>query len=70
MTLKQLRFTKLFQDALFIAERLCADSTKQEDIFLLATCHYRMGNKWACKEVLEQYGISSPRCRFLYARQV
>lgn len=57
-----------FEDALFMSERLIAESQNQEEVFLLATCHYRMGNKWAAKEVLEKYGNESSQCRFLYTR--
>ena len=57
-----------FDDALFMSERLIAESQNQEEVFLLATCHYRMGNKWAAKEVLEKYGNESSQCRFLYTR--
>ena len=59
-----------FEDALFMSERLIAESQNQEEVFLLATCHYRMGNKWAAKEVLEKYGNESSQCRFLYTRYV
>ena len=45
-----------FEDALFLAERLFADSKTQEDVFLVATCHYRNGDKWAAKDILETYG--------------
>ena len=51
-----------------MSERLIAESQNQEEVFLLATCHYRMGNKWAAKEVLEKYGNESSQCRFLYTR--
>jgi len=57
-----------FEDALFMSERLIAESQNQEEVFLLATCHYRMGNKWATKEILEKYGNESSQCRFLYTR--
>jgi len=57
-----------FEDALFLAERLFADSRTQEDVFLLATCHYRAGDKWVAKDVLERYGYESAKCKFLYTR--
>jgi len=39
-----------------MSERLYADNQGQDEAFLLATCHYRMGNKWACKEILDRVG--------------
>merc|ERR1712048_844583 len=51
-----------------MAERSMADYPGQEEAFLLATCHYRMGNKWACKAVLEEIGAHSCSNKFLYAR--
>ena len=59
-----------YEDALFMAERLVAESQNQEEVFLLATCHYRMNNKWATKEILEKYGYESSKCKFLYTRLV
>ena len=57
-----------FDDALIMTERLFADNPGQDEAFLLATCHYRMGNKWATKEILEEIGPTSSSNKFLYAR--
>lgn len=57
-----------YDDALIMAERLYADNPGQDEVFLLSTCHYRMGNKWACKEILEDIGPTSSNNKFLYAR--
>jgi hypothetical protein len=51
-----------------MAERLYADNKGQDEAFLLATCHYRMNNKWACKEILEEIRPNSSNNKFLYSR--
>ena len=49
-----------YDDAIIMAERLCAEKSSSEEIFLLATCYYRSGDKWAAKEILEKKGYDSP----------
>lgn len=57
-----------YDDALILAERLYADNPGQDEAFLLATCHYRMNNKFAAKEILEDVVPTSSNNKFLYAK--
>lgn len=43
-----------FEDALFAAERLYAESHTDESSFLLATCLYRSGDKHRAHEILSR----------------
>ncbi|XP_050044601.1 cell division cycle protein 27 homolog isoform X2 [Dermacentor andersoni] len=57
-----------FSDAIFLAERLYAEVHTEESLHLLATCHYRAGNKVSAYMLLRSRGCRSPQSRFLLAR--
>lgn len=57
-----------FSDAIFLAERLYAEVHTDEALHLLATCHYRAGNKVSAYKLLRSRGCRSPQSRFLLAR--
>ncbi|XP_034250994.1 cell division cycle protein 27 homolog isoform X2 [Thrips palmi] len=57
-----------FNDAIFLAERLCAEVESDETLFLLATCYYRAGKPNQTYAVLRGKGASCPQCRFLLAK--
>ncbi|XP_037292109.2 cell division cycle protein 27 isoform X2 [Rhipicephalus microplus] len=57
-----------FSDAIFLAERLYAEVHTDESLHLLATCHYRAGNKVSTYKLLRSRGCRSPQSRFLLAR--
>ncbi|KAK7868238.1 hypothetical protein R5R35_000639 [Gryllus longicercus] len=57
-----------FSDAIFLAERLCAEVESDETLFLLATCYYRSGKTWQAYCVLRKKGSNSPQCRYLMAK--
>lgn len=57
-----------FSDAIFLAERLYAEVHTDESLHLLATCHYRAGNKVSAYKLLRSRGCRSPQSRFLLAR--
>lgn len=57
-----------YPDAIFLAERLCAEVESDETLFLLATCYYRAGKPNQAYAVLRGKGASCPQCRFLLAK--
>lgn len=57
-----------FSDAIFLAERLYAEVRTDDTLHLLATCHYRAGNKVSAYKLLRSHGCRSPQSRFLLAR--
>lgn len=57
-----------YPDAIFLAERLCAEVESDETLFLLATCYYRSGKTWQAYSVLRKKGTNSPQCRYLMAK--
>lgn len=57
-----------FADATFLAERLYAEVHTDESLHLLATCHYRAGNKVSAYSLLRSHGCRLPQSRFLLAR--
>lgn len=57
-----------YQDAIFLAERLCAEVESEESLFLLATCYYRAGQKHQAHWLLSSKGVRSTQCRFLLAK--
>ncbi|CAG8449157.1 6176_t:CDS:10 [Ambispora leptoticha] len=57
----------LFRNATFLAERLYAfDKENENALYLLATCHYRSGNRKNAYKLLE--GLRSPKCVYLFAK--
>uniref|UniRef100_A0A1Y9H345 Cell division cycle protein 27 homolog n=1 Tax=Anopheles dirus TaxID=7168 RepID=A0A1Y9H345_9DIPT len=57
-----------YQDATFLAERLCAEVESEESIFLLATCYYRSGQKHLAHWLLSKKSVHSTQCRFLLSK--
>ncbi|XP_069701622.1 cell division cycle protein 27 homolog isoform X2 [Periplaneta americana] len=57
-----------YPDAIFLAERLCAEVDSDEALFLLATCYYRSGKPGQAYSILRNKGTSSPQCRYLLAK--
>ncbi|KAK3908419.1 Cell division cycle protein 27-like protein [Frankliniella fusca] len=57
-----------YPDAIFLAERLCAEVESDETLFLLASCYYRAGKPNQAYAVLRGKGASCPQCRFLLAK--
>nr|XP_040220662.2 cell division cycle protein 27 homolog [Anopheles coluzzii] len=57
-----------YQDATFLAERLCAEVESEESIFLLATCYYRSGQKHLAHWLLSKKSVRSTQCRFLLSK--
>ncbi|XP_011338438.1 cell division cycle protein 27 homolog isoform X2 [Ooceraea biroi] len=57
-----------YPDAIFLAERLCAEVDTEESLFLLATCYYRSGRVRQAYALLSQKAPISAQCRFLLAR--
>ncbi|KAE8743770.1 hypothetical protein FOCC_FOCC009601 [Frankliniella occidentalis] len=57
-----------YSDAIFLAERLCAEVESDETLFLLASCYYRAGKPNQAYAVLRGKGASCPQCRFLLAK--
>uniref|UniRef100_A0A2M4AIZ3 Cell division cycle protein 27 homolog n=1 Tax=Anopheles triannulatus TaxID=58253 RepID=A0A2M4AIZ3_9DIPT len=57
-----------YQDAIFLAERLCAEVESEESIFLLATCYYRAGQKHQAHWLLSTKSVRSTQCRYLLSK--
>lgn len=57
-----------YQDAIFLAERLCAEVETDETIFILATCYYRASNLHQAYWLLHTKTPRSPQCRYLLAK--
>ncbi|XP_052872156.1 cell division cycle protein 27 homolog [Anopheles cruzii] len=57
-----------YQDAIFLAERLCAEVESEESVFLLATCYYRAGQKHQAHWLLSTKSVRSTQCRFLLSK--
>ncbi|XP_055630737.1 cell division cycle protein 27 homolog [Toxorhynchites rutilus septentrionalis] len=57
-----------YQDAIFLAERLCAEVESEESLFLLATCYYRAGQKHQAHWLLSRKSVRSTQCRFLLSK--
>uniref|UniRef100_U5EPH1 Cell division cycle protein 27 homolog n=1 Tax=Corethrella appendiculata TaxID=1370023 RepID=U5EPH1_9DIPT len=57
-----------YQDAIFLAERLCAEVETEESLFLLATCYYRSGQIHQAHWLLSTKSVKSTQCRFLLAK--
>lgn len=57
-----------YQDAIFLAERLCAEVESEESLFLLATCYYRAGLKHQAHWLLSTKSVRSTQCRFLLSK--
>lgn len=57
-----------YSDAIFLAERLCAEVESDETLFLLASCYYRAGKPNQTYAVLRGRGASCAQCRFLLAK--
>ncbi|XP_021695631.1 cell division cycle protein 27 homolog [Aedes aegypti] len=57
-----------YQDAIFLAERLCAEVESEESLFLLATCYYRAGQKHQAHWLLSSKSVRSTQCRFLLSK--
>ncbi|XP_050529418.1 cell division cycle protein 27 homolog isoform X2 [Daktulosphaira vitifoliae] len=57
-----------YSDAIFLAERLCAEFDSDESTYLLATCYYRAGKPSQAYTILSGKKIVSEKCKFLLAR--
>ncbi|CAK9823846.1 Cell division cycle protein 27 homolog [Anthophora retusa] len=57
-----------YPDAIFLAERLCAEVDTEETLFLLATCYYRSGRVKQAYALLSKKAPNSAQCRFLLAK--
>ncbi|XP_050435840.1 cell division cycle protein 27 homolog isoform X2 [Adelges cooleyi] len=57
-----------YSDAIFLAERLCAEFDSDESTYLLATCYYRAGKPSQAYSILNGKKIVSEKCKFLLAR--
>ncbi|XP_058828830.1 cell division cycle protein 27 homolog [Topomyia yanbarensis] len=57
-----------YQDAIFLAERLCAEVDTEESLFLLATCYYRAGQKHQAHWLLSTKSVRSTQCRYLLSK--
>ncbi|CAL7943703.1 unnamed protein product [Xylocopa violacea] len=57
-----------YPDAIFLAERLCAEVDTEETLFLLATCYYRSGRVRQAYSLLSKKAPNSAQCRFLLAK--
>ncbi|KAH8303778.1 hypothetical protein KR018_002414 [Drosophila ironensis] len=55
-------------DAVFLAERLCAEVESDETIFLLATTYFRSNQVHQAYSLLKEKSRKSPQCRFLQAK--
>lgn len=57
-----------YQDAIFLAERLCAEVETDETVFILATCYYRANMIHQAYWLLQTKSPRSPQCRYLLAK--
>ncbi|XP_076459147.1 cell division cycle protein 27 homolog [Babylonia areolata] len=57
-----------FGDAIFLAERLYAEVSNDDTLYLLATCYFRGGHPLQAYMLLQKQSCPSPQCRFLMAR--
>ncbi|XP_067120824.1 cell division cycle protein 27 homolog isoform X1 [Centruroides vittatus] len=57
-----------YGDAIFLAERLCAEVSSDDSLFLLATCYYRAGKPASAYSILHRKGCRTSQCSFLLAR--
>ncbi|XP_041374494.1 cell division cycle protein 27 homolog [Gigantopelta aegis] len=57
-----------YPDATFLAERLYAEVSSDDALFLLATCYYRSGYPIQAYLLLQKKGCHTAQCRFLMAR--
>ncbi|XP_043065594.1 cell division cycle protein 27 homolog [Drosophila bipectinata] len=56
------------KDAVFLAERLCAEVESDDTIFLLGTSYFRSNQVHQAYWLLKEKGRKSPQCRFLQAK--
>ncbi|XP_062587206.1 cell division cycle protein 27 homolog, partial [Saccostrea cucullata] len=57
-----------YADAIFLAERLYAEVSNNEALYLLATCYYRAGQLMQTYGLLQKQGCPTPQCKYLMAR--
>ncbi|KAI0228359.1 cell division cycle 27 [Lamellibrachia satsuma] len=57
-----------YRDAVFLAERLYAEVSTDEALFLLATCYYRSGKPESAYRLLTTKSCPMPQCRYLLAQ--
>lgn len=56
----------LVKNACFMAERLCAQNSQEENVYILALAYHRFGKPARAREVLK--GHQSEQCRYLVAQ--
>lgn len=57
-----------YQEAVFAAERLFAETKSEEGLFMLATCYYRMGRPKQTIRLLSAHDFASSKVKYLLAR--
>ncbi|CRK97337.1 CLUMA_CG010730, isoform A [Clunio marinus] len=57
-----------YEDATFLAERLCSEIETDESLFLLATCYYRSGRTNEAYWLLSTKGAQTQKSKFLLAK--
>lgn len=57
-----------YEDAIFLAERLCAEVETAESLYLLATCYYRSGRLNEAYWLLNTKGASNQKSKYLLAK--
>ncbi|CAG2184092.1 unnamed protein product, partial [Oppiella nova] len=57
-----------YNDAIFLAERLYAEVSTDDSLYLLATCYYRSGKANAAYSILTGRDCRTADCQLLLAR--
>ncbi|KAL5005582.1 hypothetical protein ScPMuIL_016740 [Solemya velum] len=57
-----------YSDATFLAERLHAEVSSDDALYLLATCYYRVSKPMQAYMLLQKFGCPTPQCKYLMAR--
>ncbi|KAK3591934.1 hypothetical protein CHS0354_031436 [Potamilus streckersoni] len=57
-----------YSDATFLAERLFAEVSSNEALYLLGTCYYRSGKPKLTYMLLQKSGCPTPQCKYLMAK--
>ncbi|KAL3832275.1 hypothetical protein ACJMK2_023933 [Sinanodonta woodiana] len=57
-----------YPDATFLAERLFAEVSSNEALYLLGTCYYRSGKPKLTYMLLQKSGCPTPQCKYLMAK--
>jgi anaphase-promoting complex subunit 3 len=57
-----------YSNAAFLAERLHAEVSSEDTLYLLAMCYYRQGNIKRASYLLSCHPLSNPESKYLSAR--